>query len=485
MGDRATSRSRGTVSAELLDVLGPWSDGPGPLFRKLARALAAAVERGAIANGARLPSERELARTLAIGRGTAVAAYDVLVGEGLLERRRGSGSFVAMREQPLLPSGREGSELVHRLVARDEAAPGLVDLSISVLHEPRGMGAAPESLAELLADVPPGTGYRPWGLPSLRRAVAEHLTDRGLPTVEHQVVITTGAQQAISAAAACWTRAGDAVVVDDPSYPGALAAFAQAGARVVPVPVDRHGVRVDALEEALRTRPALVYVQSTLHSPTGTILAASRRHAVAELVTASRTPLVEDLALAELAWQDAPPPIAAHIPEESVAVVGSLSKLFWGGLRVGFVRAPEPLALRFARIKATRDLGSSMLSQALADRLLRAHRSADRSFRHAEDLQVRYRAMAGALAHHLPEWTWAEPQGGLSLWVRLPAGAPSTAFAQHALRAGVAVATPGPLSASGRHQDRLRLSFGPPPEQLEEGVRRLRQAWGTWTATRS
>lgn len=481
MADRATSPARGTVSERLLDVLGPWSQGPGPLFRKLARALAAAVERGALPDGARLPSERDLARTLAIGRGTAVAAYDVLVGEGLLERRRGSGSYVAMREQPLLPSGREGSELVHRLVAQDDAAaPDVVDLSISVLHEPRGMGAAPARLDELLAAVPPGTGYRPWGLPSLRRAVAEHLCDRGLPTDEHQVVITTGAQQAISAAAACWIQPGDAVVVDDPTYPGALAAFAQAGARVVPVPVDRHGVRVDALAEALRARPALVYVQSTLHSPTGAVLAAARRRTVADLVATSRTPLVEDLALAGLAWQEVPPPIASHIPEESVAVVGSLSKLFWGGLRVGFVRAPEPLALRFARIKATRDLGSSVVSQALAEQLLRAHRHADRPFRMAADLRARYEVLAAALGRELPDWTWSEPQGGLSVWVRLPGDASSTAFAQRALRAGVAVAAPGPLTTSGGHHDRLRLSFAPPPDRIEEGVRRLGLAWRAW-----
>src|SRR5207248_331718 len=114
-----------------------------------------------------------------------------------------------------------------------------------------------------------------------------------------------------SAAAACWLRPGDTVVVEDPTYPGAIAAFGQAGARLRGVGVDRSGVRVDELAAALADRPALVYLQSTLHSPTGVVLSESRRHHIAGLITDARVPLVEDLALADLAWEPAPPPIAS------------------------------------------------------------------------------------------------------------------------------------------------------------------------------
>jgi DNA-binding transcriptional MocR family regulator len=445
------------------------------LFRQLSRAIGGAIERGTLANGARLPSERVLAEALAIGRGTAVAAYDLLVGSLMIERRRGSGTYVHLVDPLLLPSGREGPALVHRLVDRSEAGSDVIDLAFSVLHDASGLPEAAVSTTDLLSALP-GTGYTPWGLPSLRRAVAAHLTGWGLPTDEHQVVMTSGAQQAISAAAGCWVRPGDTVVVDDPTYPGALGAFAQAGAVVVPTPMDGRGVRVDALAERLGRQPAAVYLQSTLHSPTGVVLGARRRREIADLIARSRVPLIEDLALADLAWRDAPPPIAAGLPNASVAVVGSLSKVLWGGLRLGFARAPLPLAVRLARIKATHDLGSSAVSQLLAERLLATVPWAEHAHRRREELRIRYEVLAEALHRHLPRWTWTEPGGGLSLWVRIP-GSSANAFAEQALRYDVAVAPPHTLSASGQHADRLRISFAGPPAELEEGVRRLAGAW--------
>ena len=474
MPNRATSVRSGAV-ANFTAALGPWAENPGPLFRRLARSIASAIERGALPDGTRLPSERVLSGVLAIGRGTAVAAYDVLVADGLLERRRGSGTFVAVTDQPMLPEGREGSALIHRLVERSDPGVDLIDLSIAVLHDADGLPAARVTTDDLRRVIP-DTGYTPWGLPALRRAIARHVTDWGLPTEEHQLVVTTGAQQAIAAAAMCWVRPGDAVVTEDPTYPGALAAFTQAGARILGAPVDSRGVVVDALKAHLATRPALAYLQSTVHNPTGVMLSAARRRDIAALIRDSHVPLVEDLALADLAWGTAPPPIAAHVPDASVVVVGSLSKLFWGGLRVGFIRAAEPLNLRFARIKATHDLGSSAVSQLLAERLLASAPSAQLGTQRADEMRARYEVLVAALRRRLPSWSWKTPEGGVSLWVRLPASS-SEAFAQHALRYGVAVATPAALSPSDRFPDHLRLSFSPKPEELEEGVARLARAW--------
>ena len=462
----AGARSAGIRALAL--ELGSWAGGPGPLFRALARGVAGAIERGALARGTRLPAERALASALAVSRGTAVAAYDLLEADGLIERRRGSGTFVRGPDAVGLPAGREGSALVHRLVDRGGAGGDLIDLSISVLSDAAGLPDVVVTGADL-----EGTGYDPWGLPALRGSIAAHVTGWGLPTVPAEVVVTTGAQQAIAAAAACWVRPGDVVAVDDPTYPGAVAALTSAGARLVGVRVDGGGVVPDSLRQVLDRRPALVYLQSTVHSPTGTVLGAARRADVASALAAARVPLVEDCALADLAWEPAPPPIASLLPSASTAVVGSLSKLFWGGLRLGFVRAPEPVALRFARVKATQDLGSAMFSQVVADRLLRDADAIRR--RRRDDLRSRYQVLAGALRSALPAWSWREPGGGLSLWVRLPV-ADAAPFAQVALRHGVAVATASPLSVGDGHRDHLRLSFASPPRELLTGVERLAAA---------
>jgi DNA-binding transcriptional MocR family regulator len=478
MSTRATSAkvARAGELRLVADELGQWSVGSGPLYRQLATALAHAIERGAVGHGSRLPAERALAQALAVSRGTAVAAYDQLVGDGFVERRGGSGTYAVGRGALHLPAGREGSALVARLVDRSAGPSDVVDLSISVLHDARRLPPGRVTTADL-ARVAPDTGYSPWGLTGLRAAIAELLDGWGLATRPEQVVVTTGAQQAISIAASCWVRPGDVVVVDDPTYPGAISAFTAAGAEIVGVPVDGNGVRVEPLREALAARPALAYLQSTLHSPTGVVLTATRRAAVAELVAEARVPLVEDLALAGLAWGPTPAPVAALAPDEPIAVVGSLSKLLWGGLRLGFVRAPEPVALRFARVKATHDLGSSVVSQLLGERLLRSPMWPERLAHRNEELRGHYELLTSLLAERLPSWRWVEPAGGLSLWVRLPTPT-ARPFAERALRHGVAVATADALSTSRGHDDRIRLSFAPPADELRAGVDRLAAAWG-------
>lgn len=473
--DRSTSArvARSSALAELVDRLGDWSGGQGPLYRQLARAVAVAVARGELARGTRLPSERALAAAVAVSRGVVVAAYDELVADGTIERRGGSGTFVAPGAAVALPAGREGSALVGRLAAGAEAE--AIDLSISVLAEPEGLPDASIHLAALADAGPDG----PAGSGALRTRVAERLGAIGLATTADQVVITTGAQQGIAVAVGCWVRPGDLVVVDDPTYPGVLSALAAAGAEVVGVPVDRHGIRLEPLRAALDRGPALLYLQSGPHSPTGGRLSDHRRRAVAAEVVARRIPVVEDVALFALDWSGGRdvPPLAAHAPDHPVALVGSYAKRFWSGLRVGFVRAPAPLAERFVRVKAVSDLGSSSVSQAMALALLdhpaHAEAIADRN----ASLAARAALLAELLAGRLPTWRTTVPDGGLSLWVELPEPV-AARFAEVARRHGVAVATAEGLSATpAAHRDRLRLTFARPEPVLRLAVERLAAAW--------
>ncbi len=530
MIDRATSAklARSGALGVLLGEIGAWAVGPGPLYRQLARAVSGAIERGALAGGARLPAERALADALPASRGTVVAAYDLLITERLVERRRGSGTFV-VGTGPGYPADREGSALVRRLVDQsvartpapgvatlpDTAAPmtttpadtvapmatvlagtvapgvattpSVIDLSLSVLADTDGLPDVGVTARDL-ATVSPPTGLSPWGLPTLRAMLADHVTAWGLPTRAEQIVVTTGAQQALSLAAACWVRPGDVVVVDDPTYPGAIAAFRQAGARLLGVATDARGPRPDALAAALDAHPALVYLQSGVHSPTGLVLGRTRSEELAALIARARVPFVEDRALGDLAWTATAAPMATMLVATSTVVVGSLSKLFWGGLRIGFVRAEEPLALRFARIKATRDLGTSAVSQILAERLLPHAASVARA--RSAQLQERAAELEAALAAALPDASWASPGGGLSLWVDLHAPL-GLRLADAAGRLGVAVATADSLSASsgmavagdygtsvtGAHAGRVRVSFGLPVPELRTGARLLGEAW--------
>lgn len=481
MANRATSAkvARSADLTRLLGDLGDWTVGPGPLFERLARSVAGAIERGEVAHGARLPSERALAAATWVSRGTVVAAYDLLVGEGRADRRGGSGTFVIALDATALPQGREGSRLVAHLAERaDDDTADVIDLAIAVLDDPGELPEVQVATADLAASVP-ASGYDPRGLAELRVALADRLARVGLPAQADHVVVTSGAQQAISLAAACWVRPGDVVLVEDPTYPGALSAFAAAGATVVGLPVDGDGVRLGPLADALAGRPALVYLQSALHNPTGVVLSPSRRDRIAELLVRAKVPLVEDVALAGTVWLPSSAPIAARAPDHPVAVVGSVSKRFWSGLRVGYVHAPRPVAQRLARIKTTHDLGTSAVGQLLAARLL-AHPGADAFVaRRNEELRHRHAVLRALLARELPTWTPAPVAGGLSVWVCLPAPV-ADRFASVALAHGVAVAPAGSFSPGGGHADHLRLSVSASEADLRRGIARLASAWAAF-----
>ncbi|MEV0971254.1 PLP-dependent aminotransferase family protein [Microtetraspora glauca] len=410
--------------------------------RRLAGALNDLVELGVLAPGGRLPSERELARIVGLSRGTVAAALKALCDEGLCERRHGSGTY--LRETA--PAG------THSFSGLLRAGAVLADLSTSVVPDPSHLTLPPLEVADLLR-TPSGHGYDAKGDPFLRALLGG------------DVVITGGAQQGIYLAARVLLRPGDRVLVEDPTYGGALTVFKRAGAHAVPVDLtDPQAVRA-AID---LYRPELVYVVS-VNNPTGAV--PDLRH-VADLARAEDLVILEDRTLSELVYEGASPaPLAAGHPHGTVTV-GSLSKVLWGGLRVGWLRAPEPLLARLAEAKQDTDLATSAVSQRLAAELLERNTIAP----WRAELAGRRDHLAAALAAALPEWTWEPPRGGLSLWVRLPC-VDTDRFAALARRYGVAVAPGSLFSADGRHRDRLRLSFALPPPLLDQAVTGLGGAW--------
>jgi DNA-binding transcriptional MocR family regulator len=475
----------GFEPATLLGVLGNWTAGDGPLYGRLASAVRAAVDRGDVVSGTRLPPERLLARSLAVSRSTVVAAYDRLRDQRVVDRRQGSGTHVLAAHRQ---SGQQLGERVaglnpaprrNTLFRRSADGPdGTIDFLGAYLLGASGVPASALSdLDEEITSLSRSPGYAPLGHPPFRAAVASHLSRTGLPTVPEQIMVTCGAQQAINVVARNYLQHGDTVLVENPTYPGALDAFSAAGARLAWVPTGRHGADIDMLGEVLsRTAARLVYLIPTFQNPVGGVMPELRRRSLVRLLEERRVPLLEDESLSGLPLDDdaLPPPIAAYSSEATILTAGSLSKLFRGGLRVGWVRGPEHVIAQLGRLKAVSDLGTSVVSQVIGTRLLELFEATRRD--RCTVLANRYALMSELLEQHLPSWSWERPRGGLCLWVGLPYGS-AAEFAQVALRHGVSL-VPGPVSSpDSSFSEFLRLPFGLEEPDLREGVRRLALAW--------
>ena len=441
-----------------------------------------AVRNGFLMPGSRLPSERMLAQALMLSRTTVVAAYDALRESGWVESRSGSGTWIcarsftvasarssaraaALNESPLfsLLGPQQGED---RLDFALGTPMPLDQLPAELFTIP------PEEYAAIMRD----RYFYPLGLSTLRQAVARMYSQSGLETREEQVMITNGAQAAISLCTALYVQRGDAVLVEDPTYFGALDAFRTADARITTLPVGAEGVRPSTIRDRIKSTAArLVYLTPTFQNPTGGVMPAAARKEMARIIAESGVPLIDDSALAELSLEGpTPPPPAAFAPQAPIITVGSLSKSVCPGLRVGWVRAPAWIIERLVRLRSSFDLASPLLTQAIAVRLVEELSQA-RTLRRLQ-LKPRRDLLVALLRKHIPEWTFRVPPGGLFLWVKLPRG-DARELAQVALRHGVII-LPGPLaSAVGRHESYIRLPFLAEPETLRAGVKRLTAAW--------
>jgi DNA-binding transcriptional MocR family regulator len=437
------------------------------------RALADGVRRllldGRIALHVRLPAERELASALTVSRATVTAAYDLLREDGFARSRRGAGTWTE------LPDGHRPAN-----VASFPADDGVIDLAIAAPGAPEAELA--EAFAEagvLLARRASTPGYHPYGIPELRAAVAERFTRRGLPTLPDQILITNGAQQALSLTLGLLGRPGDRILVENPSYPNALDAMRRAGLRTTPVPVTAEGWDPGLIDCALRqAAPRLAYLIPDFHNPTGHLMPLEQRLAVLESARATGTWLVIDETMTDIALDvPAAAPFASLAPRgtgEQVVTVGSLSKTHWGGLRLGWVRAGSRLITELATARVPTDMGGSVLDQLVALGLLA--RTDEVLRERLPRLRAQRDALADSLARHLPDWRWQLPPGGLTLWIDL--GRPiASSLARAALAQGLRIEGGSRFGADpGTHEHRLRFPYTLPSDVLDEAVRRLTTA---------
>jgi DNA-binding transcriptional MocR family regulator len=466
----------------LAQQLGNWTLLKGPLHGRLSAAFERAIGQGLIVPGTRVPSERALAAALVLSRTTVLTAYDNLKADGWLESRAGSGTWVSKRHASA------AVHETHSAIVNGTSTVNLLEIEGAEILD-LAMGST-LPLAELPGEMfvidsetqkalLAGRGYMPLGLPRLRAALALMYTRQGLPTASEQILVTSGAQQALSLIAALYVQRGDTVLVENPTYFGALDVFRLAGARLSPVPVGPDHV----LESMLRDRilasgPRLMYLTPTYQNPTGATMPESTRQRVAAMADEFGIPAIEDHTLSELTFAGSPPGlIARHSKTGMVLSVGSISKLFWAALRVGWVRAPVPVIAQLVRVKTGADLGSALMTQAIAAQLLTAFDRAKEMRR--EELSGRRDLLVSLLRERLPEWEFTVPDGGLFLWVRLPSG-DARYFAQCAARYGVALTPGSTFAADESFADYLRIPFVLDEQSLSRGVERLAMAWSEY-----
>jgi GntR family transcriptional regulator / MocR family aminotransferase len=466
--------------------------------QQIARALTAEIQRGRLRPGNRLPGSRTLARTLQVHRQTVVSAIDELVAEGWLVSRRASGVFVA--SLPERPSSRpaQAARIRRRFASQFALAVSAAPVPELPRVVPTGTilmsGTRPD--ARLVPADLIGRAYRrtlrrfgpalvsysdPAGLLRLREALAAMLSaTRGLAVDPSSVLVTRGSQMALALAARVLIRPGDAIAVEHPGYRPAWEAFRMAGAEIVPVPVDEHGMDVQALQRAI-TRQSIraVYVTPHHQYPTTVMLTAPRRLALLQLAAQEHFAIIEDDYDHEFHYSGRPVlPIASADAAGLVIYIGTLSKVLAPGLRIGFLAAPGDLIERLVAYRSFVDLqGDPVVECAIAelfeDGLIQRHvRKMRRIYR------ARLDTLAAALRTELGGFlTFREPSGGTAIWVRTRDARTMTRWVQAAQGAGVAFDPGAAFMVNGTAASSARLGFACLNEhELREATRRLATA---------
>lgn len=355
----------------------------------------------------------------------------------------------------------------------------LIDLNCAAAAAPPGITAAYQ---QAVAELPPylsGHGYYPAGLPELRAAIAATYEQRGLPTTPEQIMVTPGALAATAVVAQSCTNPGDRILAEVPVYPNATRSLSMRSTRLVGVGVDTDGWDLPGIEATLRqSAPRVAYLIPDFQNPTGHLMSDPERERLAAILTRSRTLTIIDEAhqALSLEGQQMPAPLAAHVEAAGgeAITIGSTSKMLWGGLRVGWLRASRSCVDALTETRLALDLGVPVIEQLAAailledpTELLEAHRARLREQRDA---------LAAALTQHLPAWRFRLPTGGLAMWCELP-GPGATRVSAAAEERGVVVA-PGPVfSPSGGFDRFVRIPWTRPVDELVEAVDRIADAW--------
>ena len=471
-----------------------------PLFVQISSSLARDIARGRLRPGDALPGTRTLAETLGVHRSTVVTAYAELTAQGWVATRPGGATFVAASLPDAKPRRFAPKPAAAGLASTTgyEVEPPLTDLLGTPRVPPGGLyfwGGTPdprlvpvELLARAYRRVAKRYGRALFGYSadaysqeSLRAAVARLATDaRGLAATQDNVLITRGSQMALELSARSLLCPGDVVAVEALGYPNAVNVFRRAGAVVVPVRVDQHGIDVDALVALTREKTVrMVYVTPHHQYPTTVTLSATRRLALLDLARRERIAVLEDDYDQEFHYDGRPVlPLASNDPNGNVIYVGTLAKILAPGLRLAFVVAPPPLLARMAAERVLIDRqGDAVLERSIAE----LFDDGDLE-RHVRRTRRIYRARRDACCENLERELgnvvrFRRPPGGLAIWADVAPDIDMAAWQARALERGVYFQIGRQFALDGRPVQSVRLGFAFLDEkESATGIRRLADA---------
>jgi 2-aminoadipate transaminase len=316
------------------------------------------------------------------------------------------------------------------------------------------------------------------GQPALRARLADLMAEEGVAGDPEHMVVTAGAQQALDLVGKLFIDPGDLIAVEAPSYVGALSAFSVFQPTYLLIPMDQDGLVVEALEEALAggARPRFLYTCPNFHNPAGITMSAERRARLVAVCREAGIPIVEDNPYGMLRFEGTSPPALRTLDPGNVIYLGTLSKVFCPGIRVGWVLAEPPLIERLVLFKEAADLCSSNFNMLVAEGWLADRDRWTSSLASMVDVyRSRRDVTLAALPEHFPPGTtWTTPSGGFYVWVTLPEGLDAQALLPQAVERRVAYVPGTAFYPDGSGKDKLRLAFCYPPEEaIREGVRRL------------
>lgn len=437
--------------------------GAGPAYSRLAQRIRYAILDGRVPLGVKLPGERRLADQLGVARITVSHAYDLLREEGYVSSQSGSGSITA------LPCGSTPAPL------GSVYDPSLLDMAASTVPAHPYLAPAYRQAMESLPALLPTTGYETRGLDRLCVSVSETYRQAGVAIDVEDLLITQGAQHALALVLRAFLKPGDRVAIEQPSYPNAIEAFVRAGAQLKAYPVETDGWAIDELVRDLgKGMYKIAYLIPDHQNPTGAVMSARDRERVIDAARKGGALVIFDECIREI-WFERPPPIADPPSGRGhVLRLGSVSKLFWGGLRIGWIAGPRALIDQVHAVRASIDLGAPPLEQLTTQVLLSEFEDAA-DLRRAE-LRDQHDYLNRAVLSRFPDWQSAPIKGGLALWLRLP-GASSTALAGQARDLGLKLEPGHRFTVHGGGEQTLRLPYAREPEVIDTALDLLSEAW--------